>query len=138
MPGNYPQEIGVLQGSVLSVTLSITKIFSNVTELAPTADSFLYVDDFLRISCSRYMDFIMSQLQLTSDNSELRTLYLYKPSARYKENQTKRNDFIHDMKVKTVCRSCDFTRVCRNINSDILQKRLFVESAGVARLSLSC
>ena len=42
----YDQEMGVPQGSILSVTLFIIKINSIVDCISPDVDSSLYVDDF--------------------------------------------------------------------------------------------
>ena len=67
LSGSYPQEMGVPQGSILSVTLFSIKINSIVRELSPNVESFLYVDDFLIICRSCHMTFIQRQLQCTLD-----------------------------------------------------------------------
>ena len=59
----YKQEEGVLQGSILSVTLFNIKINSITRCLTPGIDGYLHVDDFCIISRSKYMRTAEHQLQ---------------------------------------------------------------------------
>jgi len=49
----FDQEMGVPQGSIMSVTLFALKINSVVKNLTPDVECSLYVDDFLICYCSR-------------------------------------------------------------------------------------
>ena len=60
----YDQEMGVPQGSILSVTLFIIKINSIVDCISPDVDSSLYVDDFHICYRSRKMEIIERHIQL--------------------------------------------------------------------------
>ena len=57
------QEMGVPQGSILSVTLFCLKINSIVKALCPGVDCSLYVDDFLICYRSKYIHIIERHLQ---------------------------------------------------------------------------
>jgi len=61
---SHPQEMGVPQGSILSVTLFSVKINSITQCLTPGVDSCLYVDDFQICYRSANMSIIERQLQL--------------------------------------------------------------------------
>ena len=60
----HPQEMGVPQGSILSVTLFSVKINSITQCLKPGVDCSLYVDDFQVCYKSSNMSIIERQLQL--------------------------------------------------------------------------
>ncbi|WP_179116290.1 ribonuclease H family protein, partial [Solemya velum gill symbiont] len=60
---SFRQDMGVPQGSVLSVTLFAIKINSIVSCLNSGITGTLFVDDFSISCCSRNMDFIERQLQ---------------------------------------------------------------------------
>ena len=61
---SHPQEMGIPQGSILSVTLFSVK-FNNITQcLKPGVDCSLYVDDFQICYRSSNMSIIDRQLQL--------------------------------------------------------------------------
>ena len=62
---SHKQEMGVPQGSILSVTLFNLKINSIVNILSPTIEKSLYVDDFLISFRSKNMNCIERQLQLS-------------------------------------------------------------------------
>jgi ribonuclease HI len=64
----YKQEMGVPQGSILSVTLFILKINSIVKTLPPNIKCSLYVDDFLICYRSNNMNSIERLLQLCLNN----------------------------------------------------------------------
>ena len=66
----HEQEMGVPQGSVLSVTLFSLKINSIVSCLSTGTDCSLYVDDFLISYRSSYMPAIERQLQLVLNKLE--------------------------------------------------------------------
>ena len=59
----YDQEVGVLQGSILSVTLFGLKINSVVKAITPGVECSLYVDDFLICYCSRYIHIVERHIQ---------------------------------------------------------------------------
>ena len=59
----YKQEEGVLQGSILSVTVFNIKINSITKCLTPEIDGYLYVDDFCITARSKYMRTAEHQLQ---------------------------------------------------------------------------
>ena len=61
---SHPQEMGVPQGSILSVTLFSVKINSIAQCLKPGVDCSLYVDDFQICFRSSNMTIIERQLQL--------------------------------------------------------------------------
>ena len=61
---SHPQEMGVPQSSILSVTLFSVKINSITQCLKPSVDYSLYVDDFLVCYRSSNMSIIERQLQL--------------------------------------------------------------------------
>ena len=61
---SHPQEMGVPQGSILSVTLFPVKIKSIIHFLKPGVDCSLYVDDFQVCYRSSTMSIIERQLQL--------------------------------------------------------------------------
>ena len=65
---SFPQEMGVPQGSILSVTLFILKINSIISCLSPSIKCSLYVDDFLICCRSRYMPSIERLMQLCLNN----------------------------------------------------------------------
>jgi hypothetical protein len=68
----YNQEMGVLQGSILSVTLFILKINSIIIKCLPAGvRCSLYVDDFLICYRSKSMHFIERQLQRCLNNIQL-------------------------------------------------------------------
>ena len=64
----HDQEAGVPQGSILSVTLFLTKINSIVECLPPSIKCSLYVDDFLICYRSKNMNSIERLLQLCLNN----------------------------------------------------------------------
>jgi ribonuclease HI len=66
----FPQEMGVPQGSILSVTLFILKINSIVRCLPPNIKCSLYVDDFLICYRSHNMNSIERLLQLCLNGIE--------------------------------------------------------------------
>ena len=86
---SHPQEMGVPQGSILSVTLFSVKINSIAQCLKPGVDCSLYVDDFQICYRSSNMNMIERQLQLclnklqqwATDNgfrfSKTKTLYMH-------------------------------------------------------------
>ena len=77
---SHPQEMGVPQGSILSVTLFSVKINSITQCLKPGVDCSLYVDDFQVCYRSSNMSIIERQLQLkltTVFNSQRQRLSLY-------------------------------------------------------------
>ena len=55
LSGMFDQEMGVPQGSVLSVTLFALKINSIVEAISPGVECSLYVDDFLIVYRSKYI-----------------------------------------------------------------------------------
>ena len=55
--------MGVLQGSVLSVTHFALKINSVVKAISPGVECSLYVDDFLMVYRSKYIHIIERHLQ---------------------------------------------------------------------------
>jgi len=57
------QEMGIPQGSILSVTLFCLKINSIAKALCPGVDCFLYIDDFLIWYRSKYIHMIKRHLQ---------------------------------------------------------------------------
>ena len=59
----HEQEMGVPQGSILSVTLFSLKINSIVKEVSPGVECSLYVDDFLICYRSKHMKTIERRLQ---------------------------------------------------------------------------
>jgi len=61
----FDQEMGVSQGSIMSVTLFVLKINSVIKNLNPGVECSLYVDDFLICYHSRYMHIIERHLQQT-------------------------------------------------------------------------
>jgi len=63
LSGLFDQEMGVPQGSVLSVTLFALKINSIVRAISPGVECLLYVDDFLIVYRSKYMPVIEHHLQ---------------------------------------------------------------------------
>ena len=65
---SHPQEMGVPQGSILSVTLFSVKINSITQCLKPGVDCSLYVDDFQICYRSSNMSIIERQLQLCLNN----------------------------------------------------------------------
>ena len=62
------QEMGVPQGSILSVTLFSVKISSIVKSVCPGVECFLYVDDFCICYRSKHMYTIERQLQQVLNN----------------------------------------------------------------------
>ena len=58
-----PQEIGVPQGSILSMILFMIKINKITTCLSPEINGSLYVDDFLICYCSKNMVTIEKKIQ---------------------------------------------------------------------------
>ena len=60
----YDQEMGVPQGSILSVTLFIVKINSITSCISNGVDKSLFVDDFGVSYRSKHMHAIERQLQL--------------------------------------------------------------------------
>ena len=63
LSGLFDQEMGVPQGSVLSVTLFALKINSIVRAISPGVECLLYVDDFLIVYRSKYIPVIEHHLQ---------------------------------------------------------------------------
>ena len=63
MSNVFKQEMGVPQGSILSVTLFALKINSIVKSLSPGVDCSLYVDDFLICYRSKFVHIIERHLQ---------------------------------------------------------------------------
>ena len=63
LSSSHPQEMGVPQGSVLSVTLFSIKINSIVAAVSPDIHKCLYVDDFTISYSSKYMPSIERKLQ---------------------------------------------------------------------------
>jgi len=59
----YDQEMGVPQGSILSVTLFGLKINSIIKSVAPGVECSLYVDDFLICYRSNYISIIERHIQ---------------------------------------------------------------------------
>ena len=59
----HKQEMGVSQGSILSVTLFSVKINNIVKSVCPGVECFLYVDDFCIFYRSKHMHTIERQLQ---------------------------------------------------------------------------
>ena len=59
----FDQEMGVPQGSILSVTLFALKINSIVKAISPGVECSLYVDDFLIVYRSKYIHIIERHLQ---------------------------------------------------------------------------
>ena len=80
----YDQEMGVPQGSILSVTLFIIKINSIVDCIKPGVDCSLYVDDFHLCYRSRSMQTIERQLQ-----QQLNKLQEWADENGFKFSQTK-------------------------------------------------
>ena len=64
----HEQEIGVPQGSILSVTLFSVKSNNNVKSVCPGVECFLYVDDFCICYRSKHMHTIEGQLQQVLNN----------------------------------------------------------------------
>ena len=64
----HEQEMGVPQGSILSVTLFSVKINNIVKSVCPGVECFLYVDDFCICYRSKHMHTIERQLQLVLNN----------------------------------------------------------------------
>jgi len=60
---SFDQEMGVPQGSLLSVTLFALKINSIVSTISPGVECSLYVDDFLICYRSKYVHIIERHLQ---------------------------------------------------------------------------
>jgi len=58
LSGLFDQEMGVPQGSVLSVTLFALKINSIVKAISPGFECSLYVDDYLIVYRSKYIHII--------------------------------------------------------------------------------
>ena len=65
---SHEQEMGVPQGSILSVTLFSVKINSIVKSVCPGVECFLYVDDFYICYRSKHMNTIERQLQQVLNN----------------------------------------------------------------------
>ena len=63
LSGHFDQEMGVPQGSVLSVILFALKINSIVKAITPDVECSLYVDDFLIVYRSKYIHIIERHLQ---------------------------------------------------------------------------
>ena len=63
LSGLFDQEMGVPQGSVLSVTLFALKINSIIKAIFPGVECSLYVDDFLIVYRSKYIHIIERHLQ---------------------------------------------------------------------------
>jgi len=61
----FDQEMGVPQGSILSVTLFAVKINSIVKSVSPGVECSLYVDDFLICYRSKFVHIIERHLQQT-------------------------------------------------------------------------
>jgi len=68
---NFPQEMGVPQGSILSVTLFVLKINNIIKCLPPAVRCSLFVDDFLICYRSKSIRLIERQLQRCLNNIEL-------------------------------------------------------------------
>ena len=66
--GPHLQEMGVPQGSIISVTLFSVKINNIVRSVCPGVESFLYVDDFCICYRSKHMHIIERQLQQVLNN----------------------------------------------------------------------
>ena len=64
----HKQEMGVPQGSILSVTLFSVKINNIVKSVCPGVECFLYVDDFCICYRSKHMHTIERQLQQVLNN----------------------------------------------------------------------
>ena len=64
----HEQEMGVPQGSILSVTLFSVKINNIVKSVCPGVECFLYVDDFCICYRSKHMHTIERQLQQVLNN----------------------------------------------------------------------
>ena len=64
----HEQEMGVPQGSILSVTLFSVKINNIVKSVCPGVECFLYVDDFCICYRSKHMHTIEQQLQQVLNN----------------------------------------------------------------------
>ena len=64
----HKQEMGVPQGSILSVTLFSVKITNIVKSVCPGVECFLYVDDFCICYRSKHMHTIERQLQQVLNN----------------------------------------------------------------------
>ena len=60
----FEQEAGVLQGGIISATLSILKISSITNCLAHGIENFLYVDDIVNCFKSKYVHIAQRKLQL--------------------------------------------------------------------------
>jgi len=63
LSGLFDHEMGVPQGSILSVTLFALKINSIVKTISPGIECSLYVDDFLIVYRSKYIHIIECHLQ---------------------------------------------------------------------------
>ena len=70
MSEEFDQEMGVPQGSILSVTLFIIKINSIAKVLKDNIEGSLYVDDFLICYSAKNMNTIERQLQLCLNRIE--------------------------------------------------------------------
>ena len=67
----HQQEMGVPQGSILSVTLFSLKINSIIEYIGPGMECSLYVDDFLSYCLSKQMRSIERQLQLSLNKLQI-------------------------------------------------------------------
>jgi len=68
--GVFDQEMGVPQGSILSVTLFALKINSIVKSVSPGVECSLYVNDFLICYRSKFVHIIERHLQQTLNKLE--------------------------------------------------------------------
>ena len=68
LSGPHLQEMGVPQGSILSVTLFSVKINNIVKSVCPGVECFLYVDDLCIFYRSKHMHSIERQLQHVLNN----------------------------------------------------------------------
>ena len=93
----YKQEEGVLQGSILSVTLFNLKI-NNITRcLTPGIDGYLYVDSFWITSQSKYMRTAERQLQqCIQDIQKQNTMY-----AQWPTHKTRRQKYLSLMSINS-------------------------------------
>ena len=67
----YDQEVGVLQGSILSVTLFRLQINSVVKAISPGVERSLYVEDFLICYRSKYIHIIERHIQQCLNNCRI-------------------------------------------------------------------